>query len=71
MSILFDPNENLQTRRKRPDSKQSHNQKSKHEDLLVFGYQCKLFRDDATALVVNEGKQLIPWMGNEDLMIDR
>lgn len=43
----------------------------KHEDLLVFGYACKLFRDDEKALYVDQGKHLIPWMGDETLKIDR
>lgn len=45
--------------------------KDKHEDLLVFGYACKLFRDDEKALYIDQGKHLIPWMGNDDLKIDR
>eukprot|EP01137_Pigoraptor_chileana_P005108 Opistho-2@47753 len=40
-------------------------------EMLVFGYSCSLFRDDNRALVMEEGKHLIPWMGERDLMIDR
>lgn len=47
------------------------NHKEKHEDLLVFGYACKLFRDDEKALYIDQGKHLIPWMGNDSLRIDR
>lgn len=46
-------------------------QKEKHEELLVFGYACKLFRDDVKALYIDQGKHLIPWMGEESLKIDR
>jgi len=41
------------------------------KDLYVFGYQCKLFRDDERALFIDRGKHLIPWMDNDSLMIDR
>ncbi|XP_060806531.1 protein suppressor of white apricot isoform X1 [Amyelois transitella] len=45
--------------------------KEKKEDLFVFGYSCKLFRDDEKALHIDQGKHLIPWMGDETLKIDR
>lgn len=41
------------------------------DDLLVFGYACKLFRDDEKALYIDQGKHLIPWMCEETLRIDR
>ena len=40
-------------------------------ELLVFGYACKLFRDDERASEHERGEQLIPWMGDKSLMIDR
>ncbi|KAK7078476.1 hypothetical protein SK128_017012 [Halocaridina rubra] len=42
-----------------------------HEELLVFGYSCKLFRDDEKALYLDKGKHLIIWMGDNGLMVDR
>ena len=41
------------------------------EDLMVFGYSCKLYRDDAKAMAEDSGVYLIPWMGDHSLMIDR
>lgn len=43
----------------------------KCEDLLIFGYACKLFRDDDKAKHIDQGKHLIPWMGDNLLKIDR
>lgn len=41
------------------------------DDLLIVGYQSKIFRDDEKALFVDQGKHLIPWMGDDSLKIDR
>lgn len=41
------------------------------DDLLIFGYACKIFRDDEKARYVDQGKHLIPWMGDNSLKIDR
>ncbi|KAF0312347.1 Protein suppressor of white apricot [Amphibalanus amphitrite] len=46
-------------------------EKGREEELLVFGYACKLFRDDEKALFIDSGKHLIPWMADETLKIDR
>ncbi|XP_050311906.1 protein suppressor of white apricot [Anthonomus grandis grandis] len=41
------------------------------DQLLVFGYSCKIFRDNEKALYIDQGKHLIPWMGQDSLKIDR
>ncbi|XP_028400439.1 splicing factor, suppressor of white-apricot homolog isoform X2 [Dendronephthya gigantea] len=43
----------------------------KDQDLLVFGYSCNVYCDDIKAVYFDEGRHLIPWMGDESLMIDR
>ena len=63
MSILVGPFE-------RHDGQVKTDREEK-EDLLMFGYACKLYRDDAKALMEDSGQLLIPWMGDHSLMVDR
>lgn len=44
-----------------------------YKDLLVFGYEARVFRDDALAERVDRSEFLIPWRGELDgkLMMDR
>ncbi|XP_077353391.1 splicing factor, suppressor of white-apricot homolog isoform X3 [Festucalex cinctus] len=61
------------TSKKDPNSKPATeaSDSEKYADLLVFGYACKVFRDDERALYHEHGKHLIPWMGDKNIMIDR
>lgn len=43
----------------------------KEDALLVFGYACKFFDSSGKGAFFNEEKSLIPWMGDESLLIDR
>jgi len=36
-------------------------QEASFDDLLVFGYSCKIFRDDDKARSVDKGEFLVPW----------
>ncbi len=62
---------------RRGGSKTDHNKatkqsdSSKYAELLVFGYACKMFRDNERAIYHDQGKHLIPWMGDKNIMIDR
>ena len=47
------------------------NKQTDSNELLVFGYQCKLYRDDQKAKYIDGGKHLIPWMDDPSLFIDR
>lgn len=51
--------------------KSAPSEKEEDEELLVFGYSCKLYRDDVRAILEDSGQLLIPWMGDNSLMVDR
>ena len=56
------------------DTKEYDKRNNKYEgsnELLVFGYQCKVYRDDEKAKYIDGGKHLIPWMDDPSLFIDR
>ena len=59
--------------RRRTTAKSSTERQREDEldELLVFGYQCKLFRDDEKAQFIDQGRHLLPWMNDERLKIDR
>jgi hypothetical protein len=48
-----------------------NDQQSNLDELFAFGYACKLFRDDSTALKLDSDTHLIPWNGQANLLIDR
>lgn len=41
------------------------------DDLTVVGYSSNLYRDDFMALKLESRDILIPWNGDENLLIDR
>lgn len=57
-------------RKVKPQQQNAATEKS-FDDLLIFGYACKIFRDDEKARYIDQGKHLIPWMGDNSLKIDR
>lgn len=67
MSVLFDKyNVGLPTK-----SYKASQARRKEDDLLVFGYACKLFEDREKPANFDTEKNLISWMGDESLRIDR
>ncbi|OTF72183.1 hypothetical protein BLA29_006747 [Euroglyphus maynei] len=48
------------------------NDQQQHDDetLFIFGYQCKLYRDDEKSRWINNGKHLIPWIGDHNILVD-
>ena len=41
------------------------------EELLVFGYACKIFHDDEKAIKTDDEHFSVPWMGDPSMKIDR
>lgn len=64
MSILISPFE-------RSNEKPGHDTGGDKDELFLFGYQCKTYRDDEKAMLEDAGAYLIPWMGDTSLMVDR
>lgn len=60
-----------ETKRKRLEREKEEEEEKELALLAVVGYGSKLFRDDETSKAVNDGKFLVPWMGDAKLMIDR
>ena len=60
-----------ESKRRRQDREQREEEEKEKAALVVVGYESKMFRDPETAAAVNEGKFLVPWMGDKSLMIDR
>ncbi len=54
-----------------PYDESGESKEGEDEDLFVFGYACKLYRDDVKAVMEGSGQLLIPWMGDSSLMVDR
>ena len=42
-----------------------------YEDLSAFGYTAKMYYDSEKYAWIQSGRHLIPWMGHEELLIDR
>ncbi|KAL1915531.1 uncharacterized protein VTP21DRAFT_6655 [Calcarisporiella thermophila] len=67
---------NLKRKKEYNRSAQRKRGPAEEEDLLVFGYEAKLFRDDELALRVNRGEFMIPFAGSNpkepsSLILDR
>ena len=67
MSILLGPYEESGE----PEKRKGKGKSADNEELFIFGYACKLYRDDVKAVMEDSGQLLIPWMGDTSLMVDR
>ncbi len=64
----------FKTKRRGKRSREQKNEQEgngKYQDILIFGYGSKIFHDDVMAKYIDDEKHLIPWMGDETLMVDR
>jgi hypothetical protein len=63
----------LQQYRKPRKRKANLKEKDPHQELLVFGYEARIFIDDEAAKRMDAAKHLIPWQGNQDnpILVDR
>lgn len=71
MSFLIKKNDQPPKKRKRQGKDRANKAKRSYDDVMVVGYHCKLFQDDVMARYIEEGKHLIPWMGDESILVDR
>lgn len=59
-------------RTKNPPTKiQDSNASQTFQDISVFAYSSKIYRDDFTALKIESKEYLIPWNGDQSLLIDK
>ncbi|CAO3680483.1 unnamed protein product [Umbelopsis ramanniana] len=59
--------------RNRRKRKAKDKEKAPEEELLIFGYEARIFTNDEAAKRIDGGKHLIPWQGIQDdpILLDR
>ncbi|KAI8576202.1 hypothetical protein K450DRAFT_258085 [Umbelopsis ramanniana AG] len=59
--------------RNRRKRKAKDREREPEQELLIFGYEARLFTDDEAAKRIDDGKHLIPWQGIKDnpILVDR
>ncbi|KAG2187607.1 hypothetical protein INT44_005296 [Umbelopsis vinacea] len=59
--------------RNRRKRKANYKEKEPEQELLIFGYEARVFTDDEAAKRIDDGKHLIPWQGIQDnpILVDR
>lgn len=68
---LFNHHQNVVASRFPNISSTSNDTAINFDDLSVVGYSSNLYRDDFMALKLESRDILIPWNGDENLLIDR